>query len=187
MSKKYKVFLGSNTGMNYDECVEFELERAMPLEGKGYYDINEDADKDFTLKGRLDSIQSNLFNTFFAISGIGLMHESKASCDLLLYADVKSFKQDAYVGAKLNILSSEKPSSWISGYNTYAFFLPLMSDNRELIDYIASFVDILEAPYKRTDTEYFFLMNTILAVAGEWERLKPRAKQFIDEPKKSRA
>ena len=65
----------------------------------------------------------------------------------------------------------------------------LLSDNQKLIDYLIKhrdeIVDI-SVPYKRTDTRPFFNANTLLALSGDWQLLKERALEFLNDEKKAR-
>lgn len=125
------------------------------------------------------SLGVNVLGALGNISRLKTMYESKASYDLLLHADVKTFKQDMYVAGKLSIISSEDIT--IGDY-----FLSIMSDNKELIDYTVSFANIYSDKYVRSTPYVFFIKNILLALAGEWGNLKDRAEMFINEPNRKR-
>lgn len=177
MSANYTIYLGSSGKRNYQESVEHVIGRAEYILGKGY------ADEEVGVNSFLNKIYSKKKNSSFYMGRIGVYYEAKASLELLLHSDVTTFKQDAYVGAKLRILSSEEPLSWISGYNTSCFFLPIMSDNPDLIHFLINSRNSFLGEYKRKDTYSFFLKNTLLALAGDWESLKVRSENFLNDSK----
>lgn len=139
------------------------------------------------LKEELNIIKTGLGNPLVCMWSLSGYYTSQASLNLLLNSDVEAFKQNAYVGAKLRILGSEEPLSWISGYNTSCFFLPIMSDNSDLIHFLINSRNSFLGEYKRKDTYSFFLKNTLLALAGDWKELKIRAETFLNEPKKQKS
>lgn len=113
-------------------------------------------------------------------------YTARASLNLLTDSNVEEFKYNAYIGAKLRILSSEEPLSWISGYNTSCLFLPIMSDNPDLIHFLIKQNDYFLGEYERTNTHGFFLKNTLLALSGNWSELKTRSETFLNESQKQR-
>ncbi|WP_044470363.1 immunity 49 family protein [Mannheimia massilioguelmaensis] len=181
MSINYTIYLGSSGKRSYQESVEHVQGRAEYIWGRGY------ADEEVGVNAFLNKIYSGQGNVLFCMGRIGVYYEAKASFDLLLHSDIIAFKQDAYIGAKLRILSSEEPLSWISGYNTSCLFLPIMSDNPDLIHFLINSRNHFLGEYKRKDTYSFFLKNTLLALAGDWSELKIRAETFLNEPNKQKS
>ncbi len=179
MSENYKVYLGSDCGRNYEESVQHVLYEGEHIDGRGYYDIHDTEYKSLGLEGKLNRIATNLGNSLACMRGIGTMYEAKASSDLLLHADVRAFKQNAYVGGKLSILGDE--DARVGNY-----FLSIMSDNTDLINFISARAVVGYDGYSRSDPYPFFKKNIMLALAGEWEKLKPRAEMFINEPNRKR-
>ncbi|BFU60561.1 MULTISPECIES: Imm49 family immunity protein [Rodentibacter] len=201
MSKNYSVYLISSAKRNYQESVEHVKNSANYLKGIGYCDLY---DYDFkrniamprkvaknTLKEQLNIIHTGLGNPFACMTGIANYYVAQSSLNLLLNSDINSFKYNAYIASKLYILGSEEYNAWIWGYNTSCFFTPIMSDSPELLTYLKKCKDSYRADIlyekKDTDTYSFFLRNTLLALAGDWELLKERALLFLNDPKKQKA
>ncbi|QGM80500.1 immunity 49 family protein [Otariodibacter oris] len=194
MAKNYMYYIGSACQRTYQESVEHVKESSAYLDEKGFSDFYElDPKKNIfipkkssesTLQKDLRFIKTGFGNPLFCMKWIGTYYEARASLRLLLEGNVPAFKQDAYVGAKLDILGSEDSLGWIHGINTSSFFVPIMSDNPQLIQFLINHRNDFEDKYKRTDTHSFFLKNTLLALAGDWQELKERAEVFLNEPKK---
>ena len=122
------------------------------------------------------------------MAGLANYYIAQSSLDLLLNSDVESFKHNAYLAAKLHILGAEEKNGWIWGVNTYCFFAPIMSDNVDLLNYLVKSKESYrpDVIYKSNDTYSFFLRNTLLALAGDWDILKERSELFLNDPKKQK-
>lgn len=190
MEKNYKYYLGSACKRDYEESVQHVINDVNYLYGKGYLDLNDNNKQNLFDQKKIKetylekvlrwiALGVNVLGALGNISRLGTMYEAKASSDLLLNADVNTFKQDVYVAGKLSIISSEN-------IRIGDCFLSIMSDNKELIDYTASFANLYSDKYVRSDPYIFFRKNILLALAGEWEQLKPRAEMFVNEPNRKR-
>ena len=176
MNENYTVFLVSDSDRNYQDSVKHVIEDANYV-----YECN--LDKRLGINELLRTIDSCIGNPIGAMNIMSDYYLAKASSDLLLYSDVKQFKQDAYVGAKLEILGAKDVLGWISRTNTRSLFAPIMSDSPDLIEYLIKHKDSFKGHYKRTELSSFFLRNTLLALAGDWEILKERTLIFLNEEK----
>ena len=180
MDKMFSTYLGSSCNRDYPDSVSHVIGRAEYVYAKGY------CDEELGIIAHLDEINKKGEKSLYYMRGIGTYYAAKASYDLLLLSNITLFKQDAYIAAKLHILGGDESLSWATGYNTSCFFLPIMSDNGDLINFLIQHKNDFKGEYKRTDTYSFFLKNTLLALAGDWELLKERAELFLNEPKKQK-
>lgn len=182
MTDNYKVYLGSDSGRDYQESVKHVMGRANYLLSNYQHYIDD-------IKQLLEIIHTSDGNRLYCMKSLGTYYEAKASSDLLLHADINAFKQDAYVAAKLQIMGKEEIYWAYNGYNTDNFFAAIMSDNLDLINYLINHRDkIVEVnePYERQDTRSYFNKNTLLALAGEWKPLKERSLVFLRDEKKDK-
>ena len=182
MTDNYKVYLGSDSGRDYQESVDHVMGRANYLLSNHQHYIDD-------IKQLLEIIHTSDGNPLYCMKSLGTYYEAKASSDLLLHADINAFKQDAYVAAKLQIMGKEEIYWAYNGYNTDNFFAAIMSDNLDLINYLINHRDkIVEVnePYDRQDTRSYFNKNTLLALAGEWKPLKERSLIFLKDEKKDK-
>lgn len=182
MTDNYKVYLGSDSGRDYQESVKHVMGRANYLLSNYQHYIDD-------IKQLLEIIHTSDGNPLYCMKSLGTYYEAKASSDLLLHADINAFKQDAYVAAKLQIMGKEEIYWAYNGYNTNNFFAAIMSDNLDLINYLINHRDkIVEVnePYDRQDTRSYFNKNTLLALAGEWKPLKERSLVFLRDEKKDK-
>ncbi|WP_131669316.1 Imm49 family immunity protein [Psychrobacter pygoscelis] len=182
MTNDYKEYLGSEAGRDYRASVEHVMGRANYLLRNGQHYIDD-------IQQLLKIIHTSVGNPLYCMKSLGTYYEAKASSDLLLHADVNAFKQDAYVAAKLQIMGREEIYWAYNGYNTNNFFIALMSDNLDLINYLINHRDeIVEInePYDRKDTRPYFNKNTLLALAGDWTSLKERSLVFLNDNNKDK-
>ena len=182
MTDNYKVYLGSDSGRDYQESVDHVMGRANYLLSNHQHYIDD-------IKQLLEIIHTSDGNPLYCMKSLGTYYEAKASSDLLLHADINAFKQDAYVAAKLQIMGKEEIYWAYNGYNINNFFAAIMSDNLDLINYLINHRDkIVEVnePYDRQDTRSYFNKNTLLALAGEWKPLKERSLVFLRDEKKDK-
>lgn len=177
MNDNYKEYLGSEAGRDYLASVDHVLSEVSQLLVKGNI---------FEL---LNIIHTSVGNPLYCMNILGTYYEAKASSNLLLYADVDAFKQEAYVAAKLQIMGKEEIYWAYNGYNTNNFFAAIMSDSPELIRFLIEHRDeVVEVNelYDRKDTRSYFNKNTLLAIAGEWKPLKERSLIFLKDEKKDK-
>lgn len=183
MTNDYKEYLGSEAGRDYRASVEHVM-------GRANFIINPNENEELSgLKRKLKIIENFVGNPLACMRGLGTYYEAKASSDLLLHADVNAFKQDAYVAAKLQVMGREEIYWAYNGYNTNNFFIAIMSDNLNLINYLINHRDeIVEInePYDRKDTRPYFNKNTLLALAGDWAPLKERSLVFLNDNNKDK-
>ncbi|WP_051919065.1 Imm49 family immunity protein [Basilea psittacipulmonis] len=179
--EKYKVFLGSDAGRNYEESVRHCLGRSNML--------NIDSPYHEEVIYMLNIIKTGVKNPFFYMEQLGILYEARSSIDLLLHHDIQSFKQDIYVGGKLKILGREVPYWGNVGYST--MYAPmLLSDNPELKNFlIKQRVEITGdfdlADYRECDPYIYANHLTLLALSGEWEKLEKRSLQFLEDDTRS--
>ena len=183
MTDNYKVYLGSDSGRDYQESVKHVI-------GRANFITNQNENEALSgLKRKLKIIETFEGNPLACMNGLGVYYEAKASSNLLLHADVDAFKQDAYVAAKLQIMGKEEIYWAYNGYNTNNFFIAIMSDNLDLIRFLIEHRDeVVEVNelYDRKDTRSYFNKNTLLALAGEWKPLKERSLVFLRDEKKDK-
>ena len=182
MTDNYKVYLGSDSGRDYQESVKHVMGRANYLLSNYQHYIDD-------IKQLLEIIHTSDGNPLYCMKSLGTYYEAKASSDLLLHADINAFKQDAYVAAKLQIMGKEEIYWAYNGYNTDNFFAAIMSDSPELIRFSIEHRDeVVEVNelYDRKDTRSYFNKNTLLALAGEWKPLKERSLIFLKDEKKDK-
>ena len=101
MTNNYKVYLGSETGRDYQESVEHVM-------GRANYLLSNDQSYIDDIQQLLEIIHTSVGNPLYCMKSLGTYYEAKASSDLLLHADIDAFKQDAYVAAKLQIMGREE-------------------------------------------------------------------------------
>lgn len=183
MKKNYTYYMGSSTKRDFNESIIHVQDKANYLYGKGYMDSPNEKKIDNILS-IIRNYNGSVFNamSFF----LGGFYEAQSSLDLLLDSDVNLFKQHAYVAAKLAIMGSETNLAWITGINTSSLFMPIMSDNPELIQFLIKHCNAFEGKFCKSFQTDFFLRNTLLALAGEWDLLKARAEQFLTSPRLKR-
>ena len=176
MSKNYSVFLRISTGRNYQKSVEHVMGRANCIwKGEDYA-----VEGGSSVKEDIAMLKSGLGSSSSIMDNIGTYYLAKASSDLLVNSNVREFKQDVYVSAKLKILGIKKELDWTPA----CFWGAVMSDNINLISYFIKYKDKFNGTYKRTDLYFFFFRNALLALAGDWDILRERTLLFLNETKK---
>lgn len=131
-------------------------------------------------------IKNKLGNPFGAIWCLSLEYEAKATKNWLENKNNKDFKQNCYIAGKLNLLHESRSDWGYSGTNIGNFFKILMSDNKDLINYLVQNIDIIcyeSKPnyYKGMSSNLFLNKTTLLALKGEWEKVKERSKIFLND------
>ena len=177
--EKYNIFLGSEIANTYDDAKKFTLDRVEEY-------VEFDNKKLKLVLSYIEEFNGNVFSLIFWLRDY---HRALAS-KYLLENNISGFKKNASIAGFLGILSKYDFQWAYNGINTNFFFTSLLSDNQKLIDYLIKhrdeIVDI-SVPYKRTDTRPFFNANTLLALSGDWQLLKERALEFLNDEKKARS
>ena len=117
---------------------------------------------------------------------LAIQFRARALKNWLLEKDVNNFKQNCYIAGKLNLLHESRSDWGYSGTNIGNFFKILMSDNKDLINYLVRNIDIIcyeSKPnyYKGMSSNLFLNKTTLLALKGEWEKVKERSKIFLND------
>lgn len=136
----------------------------------------------------LSLIENKKGNPLACMRSNGTLYKVEASYGLLVDKDLEKFKKYMYIYAKLNILGSDGRGV-LRGANL-EFFEILMSNNREILDFIIRNIDIIAYEEKKDDymksKSYRFLSRTVLlAIKGEWEDVIRRANMYLENPSKS--
>lgn len=131
-------------------------------------------------------IKNKLGNPFGAIWCLSLEYEAKATKNWLENKNNKDFKQNCYIAGKLHLLHENRSDWGYSGTNIGNFFKILMSDNKDLINYLVQNIDIIcyeSKPnyHKGMSSNLFLNKTTLLALKGEWEKVKERSKIFLND------
>ncbi|WP_429945933.1 Imm49 family immunity protein [Bibersteinia trehalosi] len=183
--KNYTVYLGSSAGRNMEDSIKHVKSEADFLYGKGYWDTEDKKQ----LLDSLDRIKNARGNVPFCMETIGHYYIAQSSLDLLLHNNLIEFKKHSYIGGKLKLLGEYELPWAYTGINVNHFFSMIMSDSPDLINYLITHraeICAIDKPYNRKDPRFFFNANTLLALSGDWDKLKPRALEFLDDPKKEK-
>lgn len=182
--EKYKVYLGSIAERSYQESIDF---------CKGYAgELDVTNPNHYMVDQALEIIKTGVGNPFACMEQIGVLYKGQSSVDLVVHGDVQAFKQNAYVAAKLQILS-EKEADWgCSGYSSM-YFLHLLSDSPELKEFLISQQDTIsgsldQKTYKGDYIYPYLNRSALLALSGDWGYLKERSLRFLNDsqrPKKT--
>lgn len=137
-------------------------------------------------KDRLYYIKNKKGNTFFCISNLGIYYSALASLKWLKERKLYDFKKNIYISAKLNFLGQSTQNWGAGSCNINNFFEILMSDNKDLINYLIQNIDIIcyekKINYHKGNSKLLFLnKTTLLALKGEWEKVKERSKIFLND------
>lgn len=141
-------------------------------------------DKD--IKESLKFIKNKIGNPLGAMWSLSLEYEAKASLIWLELGNKNDFKRNCYIAGKLNILRKSRKDWGYAGYNVSNFFKILMSDNKNLIDFLIKNIDIIcyepKLDYHKGMYSNLFLnKTTLLALKGDWENLKKRSNIFLND------
>ncbi|NOL52602.1 immunity 49 family protein [Pelistega suis] len=181
--EKYKVYLGSIAERSYQESIDF---------CKGYAgELDVTNPNHYMVDQALEIIKTGVGNPFACMEQIGVLYKGQSSVDLVVHGDVQAFKQNAYVAAKLWMLGRES-ARW--GYFQFGSmcFLSLCSDNPDLKEFLITQQDIILGPleqviYKHDDIRFYLERLILLALAGDWERLREGCLRFLNDEKHSKA
>ncbi|WP_022820386.1 Imm49 family immunity protein, partial [Fusobacterium russii] len=135
----------------------------------------------------LDFINKRGGNPLACMRSNGSLYEFKASECLLFYKDIETFKKYMYIYAKLSILGYDG-RGFLRG-SKLGFWGILMSNNREILDFIIRNIDIIayeekKDEYMKTKTYRFLSRTILLAIKGEWEDVIRRANIYLKNPSK---
>ena len=147
---------------------------------------------DYAIKDEKESLEyvlKKLGDPLICISFIGKIYLYGASKNLLFEKDLEKFKHDMYIYGKLCIMSRDS-RRLLSGGGIIEFCEMLMSNNKEIIDFLIRNFDLVA--YERKKDEYIksesdkFLARTILlALKGDWEDVIRRSDIYLNNPSKS--
>ncbi|MDY4279534.1 MAG: Imm49 family immunity protein [[Pasteurella] mairii] len=177
----YNVFLGYKSERNYQENIQHLQDIAYCLEN-----VSTD---EYSAKKILEKLNKKEGNSLFQIELLSTYYSAKASLNLVIMNNLNQFKADAYIAAKLYLLSRTELLYTSTGLNTFHFFTALMSDSPALISYLVNNRNIIAAPnipYEKDISRAFLNATTLVALAGEWGILQKRCKALLDDTHKDK-
>ncbi len=155
-------FIGKNDiGLSYDEYLEKYLFKEDEIDDENVRDAE---------------IHNTKMRTFYPIGFLSSDYERVASYYLAKEKNIALFKQHCYTAGYLSLLNCENLSLYIP-------FSLIMSDNKQLIDYVIKHFEHINYDEKynpKQDCYVFVIKNKYLALAGKFDELKPRSKMFLE-------
>ena len=147
---------------------------------------------DYAIKDEKESLEyvlKKLGDPLICISFIGKIYLYGASKNLLFEKDLEKFKQDMYIYGKLCIMSRDS-RRLLSGGGIIEFCEMLMSNNKEIIDFLIRNFDIVayeskKDEYIKSESDRFLARTILLALKGDWEDVIKRADIYLNNPSKS--
>ena len=147
---------------------------------------------DYAIKDEKESLEyvlKKLGDPLICISFIGKIYLYGASKNLLFEKDLEKFKQDMYIYGKLCIMSRDS-RRLLSGGGIIEFCEMLMSNNKEIIDFLIRNFDIVayeskKDEYIKSESDRFLARTILLALKGDWEAVIKRADIYLNNPSKS--
>ena len=147
---------------------------------------------DYAIKDEKESLEyvlKKLGDPLICISFIGKIYLYGASKNLLFEKDLEKFKQDMYIYGKLCIMSRDS-RRLLSGGGIIEFCEMLMSNNKEIIDFLIRNFDIVayeskKDEYIKSESDRFLARTILLALKGEWEAVIRRSDIYLNNPSKS--
>ena len=147
---------------------------------------------DYAIKDEKESLEyvlKKLGDPLICISFIGKIYLYGASKNLLFEKDLEKFKQDMYIYGKLCIMSRDS-RRLLSGGGIIEFCEMLMSNNKEIIDFLIRNFDIVayeskKDEYIKSESDKFLARTILLALKGEWEAVIRRSDIYLNNPSKS--
>ena len=147
---------------------------------------------DYAIKDEKESLEyvlKKLGNPLICISFIGDKYLYSASKNLLFEKDLEKFKQDMYIYGKLCIMGRDS-RRLLSGGGIIEFCEMLMSNNKEIIDFLIRNFDIVayeskKDEYIKSESDRFLARTILLALKGDWEDVIKRADIYLNNPSKS--
>ena len=147
---------------------------------------------DYAIKDEKESLEyvlKKLGNPLICIKFIGDKYLYGASKNLLFEKDLEKFKQDMYIYGKLCIMGRDS-RRLLSGGGIIEFCEMLMSNNKEIIDFLIRNFDIVayeskKDEYIKSESDRFLARTILLALKGDWEDVIKRADIYLNNPSKS--
>jgi hypothetical protein len=136
----------------------------------------------------LDTAVSNLENNTGSPKGSAMnlaRHaEAKAISCWFEYKDLRSMRQWFYVAARLRMLVYQFETDTLSpGWKMLELMQPLLSNNKSVIDWFAHYdarYDLTRAENHKTQD--FFAYQALVALRGDWPRLRERCERVLADP-----
>ena len=137
----------------------------------------------------LKYIKEKQGNPLICMKFIGDIYLYGASKNLLFEKDLEKFKQDMYIYGKLCIMGRDS-RRLLSGGGIIEFCEMLMSNNKEIIDFLIRNFDIVayeskKDEYIKSESDRFLARTILLALKGDWEDVIKRADIYLNNPSKS--
>ena len=147
---------------------------------------------DYAIKDEKESLEyvlKKMGDPLICIKFIGKIYLYGASKNLLFENDLERFKQDMYIYGKLCIMSRDS-RRLLSGGGIIEFCEMLMSNNKEIIDFLIRNFDIVayeskKDEYIKSESDRFLARTILLALKGDWEDVIKRADIYLNNPSKS--
>ena len=147
---------------------------------------------DYAIKDEKESLEyvlKKLGDPLICISFIGKIYLYGASKNLLFEKDLEKFKQDMYIYGKLCIMGRDS-RRLLSGGGIIEFCEMLMSNNKEIIDFLIRNFDIVayeskKDEYIKSESDRFLARTILLALKGDWEDVIRRSDIYLNNPSKS--
>ena len=147
---------------------------------------------DYAIKDEKESLEyvlKKMGDPLICIKFIGKIYLYGASKNLLFEKDLERFKQDMYIYGKLCIMSRDS-RRLLSGGGIIEFCEMLMSNNKEIIDFLIRNFDIVayeskKDEYIKSESDRFLARTILLALKGDWEDVIKRADIYLNNPSKS--
>ncbi|MDG6896678.1 hypothetical protein A6A19_01370 [Actinobacillus delphinicola] len=171
MNLNYKGYIGSECKRNYEESVNFIIDS---IENENKY-----IDKYIKLFEEGSCKHTTLL-------GISHRHLKFASLALLKDSDVKKFKQEIYLSAKLYIMCNY----WDRIIPSYLGWKIFLSDSPELIEYVKSNISYFIKQYEKCTASGmpyggFLLYHILLALNDDWEKLEKSVITLLESNRKN--
>jgi len=147
---------------------------------------------DYAIKDEKESLEyvlKKLGDPLICMKFIGDKYLYGASKNLLFEKDLEKFKQDMYIYGKLCIMGRDS-RRLLSGGGIIEFCEMLMSNNKEIIDFLIRNFDIVayeskKDEYIKSESDRFLARTILLALKGDWEDVIKRADIYLNNPSKS--
>lgn len=138
---------------------------------------------------RFKLIKEKQGNPLSCIGGLGDIYIYGASKNLLFEKNLEKFKQDMYIYGKLCIMGSDSRRI-LSGSGIIEFCETLMSNNKEIIDFLIRNLDVVayekeKDEYIKSESDRFLARTILLALKGDWEDVIRRSDIYLNNPSKS--
>ena len=146
---------------------------------------------DYAIKDEKESLEyvlKKLGDPLICMKFIGDKYLYGASKNLLFEKDLEKFKQDMYIYGKLCIMGRD--SRAVLRGAIIEFCEMLMSNNKEIIDFLIRNFDIVayeskKDEYIKSESDIFLARTILLALKGDWEDVIKRADIYLNNPSKS--